>query len=705
MPSSRVARLLAFLLSPLFVGAAAPASTSSLLEQRFHQLDANHDEKLTRAEAGHAAWFDRLDRAKRGVITLEQLRLVAQWLDPERAARLREALGASSAATPPAASAPAPTPAPSPREGPTILKPGAEGVGRLVADLTFIDLDGQPGRLSDYRSAPALVIALTSTTCPVTMKSTASLGRLEKEFAALGVAFLFVNPTATDSVADIRAALREHALASRYVHDRDNVLVTALTAKTTAEVFVLDAARTLIYRGALDDQYGLGYSRAAPRQTYVKDALTALLSGQRPLVAATEAPGCTLDLPLATLAWPTAPTPAPAEKNTLSYHNRISRLVQNNCLECHRDGGVAPFSLATYADVRSHAGMMRKQVDRGAMPPWFAAPSVPGESIHWSNDRSLAPADKADFLAWLSSADKPLGDPADAPRPRTFPADWLIGPPDAVLQFPKAVAIKADGVMPYQTIRVETKFTEDQWVQGYEVQPTARAVVHHVIIRVHPPGEKKSGKRDEGAEARDGFFAAYVPGNTSSIFPPGFAKKIPAGSTLSFQMHYTPNGKATTDQTKLGLIFSPTPPRHVIQVAGLANPRLSIPPGEANHPETTALTLPTAVTLLSFTPHMHVRGKAARYEAVLPDGARRRLLDVPAYDFNWQLQYRLAEPLPLPRGTRLVYTAWYDNSTGNPANPDATKNVRWGPQTFDEMMLGYVEYFVPERGTLAQTTP
>jgi len=690
------------LVAPLLLVAAEPANPPSLLEQRFHQLDANHDEKLTRAEAGNAAWFDRIDRAKRGVVTLEQIRLVAEWLDPERAGRLRDALGASPAITPPVPSATAPTAPASPREGPKILKPAEAGVGRLVADLTFTDLNGKTGRLSDYRAARALVIAFTSTTCPITMKSTASLGRLEKEFAARGVACLFVNPTATDTVADIRSALREHGLAGRYVHDRDNTLATALDAKTTAEVFVLDAARTLVYRGALDDQYGVGYSLEAPRHTFVRDALTALLAGKRPLVAATDAPGCTLDLQLAALAWPAAPTPAPAAQSNLTYHNRISRLVQNNCLECHRDGGVAPFSLATYEDVRSHAGMMRKQVGRGAMPPWFAAPSAPGESIHWSNDRSLAAADKADLLAWLAG-DKPIGDPADAPLPRTFPADWLIGTPDTVLQFPKAVAIKADGVMPYQTIRVETKFTEDKWVQGYEVQPTARTVVHHVIVRVHPPGEQARGKRDAGGEERDGFFAAYVPGNTSSIFPPGFAKKIPAGSTLSFQMHYTPNGKATTDQTKLGLIFSPTPPKHVIQVAGLANPRLNIPPGSAHRPETTAITLPTAVTLLSFTPHMHVRGKAARYEAVLPDGTRRRLLDVPAYDFNWQLQYRLAEPLPLPRGTRLIYTAWYDNSTGNPANPDPTKTVRWGPQTFDEMMLGYVEYFVPERGTLAQS--
>jgi hypothetical protein len=365
---------------------------------------------------------------------------------------------------------------------------------------------------------------------------------------------------------------------------------------------------------------------------------------------------------------------------------------------------VAPFSLATYDDIRAHAGMMRKQITRGAMPPWFAAPPAPGETSHWKNDRSLAPADKADLLAWLAG-DKPLGDPADAPLPREFPAGWMIGRPDAVLEFPRAVAIKADGVMPYQTIRVETKFTEDKWVQAYEVSPTSREVVHHVIVRVHLPGTKERAEKDDGANERDGFFAAYVPGNTHAIFPPGFAKKIPAGSTVSFQMHYTPNGRATTDRTRLGLVFATEPPRHVIHVAGLANPKLSIPPGAAHHAETATLRLPFDTTILSFVPHMHLRGQAARYEAIMADGTRRLLLDVPAYDFNWQLPYQFAEPLTLPRGTRLVYTAWYDNSPGNPANPDPTKNVRWGPQTFDEMMLGYVEYYVPGRPVLASADP
>jgi hypothetical protein len=337
------------------------------------------------------------------------------------------------------------------------------------------------------------------------------------------------------------------------------------------------------------------------------------------------------------------------------------------------------------------------------MPPWFAAPPPDGETSHWRNDRSLAAADKADLLAWLAG-DKPEGDPADAPLPRVFPEGWNIPAPDAVLELPRAVAIKAEGTMPYQVLRVETTFAEDKWVQAYEVQPTARAVVHHVIVKVHPKGAKAVADGDVASE-REGFFAAYVPGNGHAVFPAGFAKKIPAGATVSFQMHYTPNGRATTDRTRLGLVFAKEPPRHVLQVIGLLNHRLRIPPGAARHPETATVTLPAPATILGFMPHMHVRGAGARYEAILPDGTRRLLLDVPQYDFNWQLPYRFAEPPTFPRGTRLVYTAWYDNSAGNPANPDPTKTVRWGPQTFEEMMLGYVEYYFPGRTLAGPETP
>jgi mono/diheme cytochrome c family protein len=450
----------------------------------------------------------------------------------------------------------------------------------------------------------------------------------------------------------------------------------------------VDAARTVVFRGAVDDQHGLGYSLEAPRRRFLADALEAHLAGRVPLIAATEAPGCVLE--------PDRAGAGLVASGSLTYHGRISRIIQANCVECHRPGGVGPFSLLGYDDVVSRAGMIRRQVSRGAMPPWFAAPPPAGEVSHWRNDRSLSAEDKADLLAWLEG-DRLLGDPADAPLPRTFSDGWLIGKPDAVLELPRAVAIKADGVMPYQTLRVETTFAEDRWVRGYELRPTAREVVHHIIVQVHPKGSKPSDRGGDGE--REGMFAAYVPGNSHALFPPGFAKRLPAGATVSFQMHYTPNGRATTDRTQFGLVFANEPPRHAIEVFGLANPRLRIPAGAGNHAETASITLPQDATILGFMPHMHLRGKAARYEVAFADGTRRLLLEVPRYDFNWQLPYQFAEPPTLPRGSRLVYTAWYDNSAVNPANPDPSREVRWGQQTFDEMMLGYVEYYLPAKRT------
>ena len=446
----------------------------------------------------------------------------------------------------------------------------------------------------------------------------------------------------------------------------------------------MDAARTLVYRGAVDDQYGFAYALDAPRHTYLVDALESVLVGQAPRIAATSSPGCELFLDSAD---------SPAEPSTATYHNRVSRILQNNCVECHREGGLAPFSLETYDHVKDYAGMIRSVVDRQIMPPWFAAPdeattdNVSG--VRWANDRSLSQQDRSDLLAWIE-AGVPIGNPQDAPLPRAFPEQWMIGDPDVVLQIPEPVSVRATGRMPYQYARVTTDFAEDRWVRAVEVQPTDRAVVHHVLVFVH---ERGRGRVE--IDEQSGFFAAYVPGNSHQQYPEGFAEKLPAGATLIFQLHYTPNGTVTSDQTRLGLVFSDTPPEHLVRNVGIANKRIEIPPGASSHAEQATLKVPADVRVLAFMPHMHLRGKAFRFDLVRPDGQRQRLLDVPRYDFNWQLEYRLADPLDVAQGSRIEVTGWFDNSAGNPANPDPTETVRWGPQTEDEMLLGYVEYYLP----------
>ena len=262
----------------------------------------------------------------------------------------------------------------------------------------------------------------------------------------------------------------------------------------------------------------------------------------------------------------------------------------------------------------------------------------------------------------------------------------------SIIAAAKPISIKAEGTMPYQHVTVSTDFPEDRWVRGYEILPTERQVVHHVIVSVYEKGRKVRGGGDEGSE---GYWAAYVPGNTKQIYPEGFARKLPAGATVSFQIHYTPNGKAVQDTMRMGLLFAKEPPKYVIHTTALPNARISIPAGAANHVETAQRKLPVDINAMAWMAHMHVRGKAFKFEAISPDGKTETLLDIPKYDFNWQLRYDYAKPRFLPRGTTIKITAVFDNSAGNPANPDPTKNVRWGQQTFDEMMIGYLEHYTP----------
>jgi thiol-disulfide isomerase/thioredoxin len=551
------------------------------------------------------------------------------------------------------------------KNAPKVLRAAEVGVGKFVSDVAFTDTAGKAGRLSDLKGAKLTVVAFTNTTCPISKKYTPSLARIEKEYAAKGVAFLFVNPTATDKPEGI-------AFAGRYVHDTDGKLTAAFGATSTAEVFVLDSARTVLYRGAIDDQYGLGYALDRPRTSYLTAALDDALAGRTLVTAATTAPGCALE-----------PDAAKATPIALTYHARIERIVQANCVECHRKGGVAPFALEKYEDVVAHKGMIRRVADAGTMPPWFAETKA-GHSP-FANDRSLTAADKKDLLAWLSG-DLKKGDPADAPLPRKFDSGWLIGKPDTVFQIPEPIAVKAEGVMPYQYARIDTDFAEDRWVRSLEVQPTARDVVHHVLVFAVPKGQRGPGSESKG------FFAAYAPGNGVLMYPEGYAKRLPKGYSLVFQIHYTPNGKATADQSKLAVVFADGPPLHEVHTFGIANVSFSIKPGDPDKELTArAGVVGGDITLLSFFPHAHLRGKAARYD-LTAGGKTSPLLNVPHYDFNWQLPYQLAEPVVAREGSTIVYTARYDNSTKNPANPDPTKEVNWGEQTFDEMHLGYVDY-------------
>jgi mono/diheme cytochrome c family protein/thiol-disulfide isomerase/thioredoxin len=361
----------------------------------------------------------------------------------------------------------------------------------LVADVSFTDLAGATQKLSSLTKQQTLVVAMTSTTCPLSKKYLPTLAQLADAYSERGIKWVLVNPIATDTSDDMRAAKKSVGRAL-YVHDRDGALASAVGALTTTDVIVLDPSRTIVFHGAIDDQYGLGYSIDAPRHRYLADALDAILASRQPAIAATDAPGCLL-----------AAAVQPPAQASVTYHNRISRIVQRHCLECHRTDGVAPFSLATYQDVTSHIGMIKQVVGLETMPPWFAKPydAESGKEVHglWANDRSLAEDDKQDLLAWID-AGGPKGNERDAPQPISFHKGWQIGKPDAVFKFAEAVPIKATGTMPYQNIIVETNLDEDKWVQAIEVQPGDRRVVHHMLVYLLAAERDQLSMSDEAAD-------------------------------------------------------------------------------------------------------------------------------------------------------------------------------------------------------------
>ncbi|MDI9410873.1 MAG: redoxin family protein [Bacteroidia bacterium] len=589
----------------------------------------------------------------------------------------------------------APPDAPSPLAPPAPVDARAMGIGRYVADSSGDDLAGKKTSWRSGRGERLTVIALTSVTCPLCKKFAPSLARIESAFLDRGVKFVYVNVSGLDSTEAMRKQVADLGFKGLYLNDRDGAIAAALGARTTTEVFVVDAGNTLVYRGPVSDQYGVDFTLDAPRQRLLESALEASIAGKAPGIAALASPGCAIEPKQASSTSAVAGSPA------VTYARDISRIMQNNCVECHRAGGPGPFALDSFEAVSKRASMIRAVTQEGTMPPWFAAPMHGADGATkpspWSNDRSLTDAEKRAIVAWIESG-KPEGDRAELPAPRTF-ADgvWRIGTPDAIVQLPKPIAIKADGFMAYQTVVVPTNLAEDRWVKAVQIVPTDPSVVHHVLVFALDEADAQNPRvrRRLAAEEAGGYWAAYVPGNDHVIHGPGFARRLPARSSLLFQIHYTPNGTATSDQMKLGMVFANEPPRHVVRTASIADRSIMIPPGAPNHRESAQVRIPADARILAFMPHMHVRGKAYRYELEPADGGgRRTLLNIPAYDFNWQLRYELREPLAVEPGATLHGTAWYDNSAGNPANPDPTKTVRWGPQTVDEMMLGYIEYYL-----------
>ncbi|HEY2547946.1 MAG TPA: hypothetical protein VGI46_17875, partial [Candidatus Acidoferrum sp.] len=384
-----------------------------------------------------------------------------------------------------------------------------------------------------------------------------------------------------------------------------------------------------------------------------------------------------------------------------TFTKDVAPILQKHCQTCHRPGEAAPFSMLTYQDTRPWAGTIKMVVSQKIMPPWYADPKYG----HFANERSLSADEIRTLVNWVNSGAQKGAD-ADMPPPvQNFVEGWGIPAPDVIFQLPKPFPVPASGVMDYQYVIVPTGFTEDKWIQALEVRPTDRAVVHHIIAYLREPGsnyfkDQKKGvffvapppkvdeKTDTSALPSD-FLVGYAPGQPAEILHTGEGKLIKAGSDIVFEVHYTPNGTPTQDQTRLGLIFTKTPPKERVLTLSASNGTFKIPPGDPDYKVDATFEVRKDVKLVGLHPHMHSRGKAFEYRLVFPDGRKETILSVPSFNWHWQLWYNLDEPITLPQGTKIECTAHFDNSPNNPENPDPTKSVRWGQQSWDEMMVGF----------------
>lgn len=364
---------------------------------------------------------------------------------------------------------------------------------------------------------------------------------------------------------------------------------------------------------------------------------------------------------------------------SITFSKEVAPIFFKSCAECHRPGEIANFSVLSYKDVRPWAKSIKEKVVTREMPPWHADPKY-GE---WHNDRRLSQAEIDTIAAWVD-AGAPEGNAKDLPPAPKFTAGWTIGKPDETFSIPEQ-EIPATGVIAYKYLRVPTNLKEDRWVTAAEIRSTGRAAMHHVIVFIQDP---KNPTTVDG-----NLLAGTAPGEQPAVFLPGLARKLPAGATLTFQMHYTPNGTATKDITTIGLKYAKEPPQHQVFTRPVMNMRFVIPAGAANHEVKSSYTFNEDAHLTSLMPHMHLRGKDFEIKAIYPDGTAKILLSVPKYDFNWQTYYVPKQPIAIPKGTKIECSAHYDNSPANKYNPDPTKEVKWGDQTWEEMMIGWLSYY------------
>ena len=551
-------------------------------------------------------------------------------------------------------------------------------MGKKIEGFSLHDYRGKIHNLSDYGDSKAVVVAFIGVECPLARLYAPRLTQLSREYSARGVTVLAVDSNRQDAITDLAGFAQRHKFQLPFLKDPDNRVADLFGAERTPEIFLLDDEGVIQYHGRVDDQYGqhvaennqrISYQHTKPHRRDLAIAIDELLAGEPISVPSTTVTGCLIGR-----------VPQVEPSGNVTFANQISRILNKRCVTCHREGEIAPFALTEYEEVAGWSDMIAEVVAEQRMPPWHAN----SEHGEFKNDCRLSEEEKSLIFTWVENG-APEGDPANLPEPPSFVSGWQIDEPDQVIYMSEEpFEVAAEGTVKYQYFSVDPGWTEDKWIKAAEARPGNRAVVHHIIAFVKPP------MGDIASVQESGLGIAYAPGIPPRTFAPGVALYVPAGSKFLFQMHYTPNGTVQQDRSFIGVKFAdPAEVTYLAQGGSAMQRRFRIPAGASNHEVRSSHRFDEDKLLVSMLPHMHLRGKSFRYVAEYPNGDSEILLDVPRYDFNWQLRYTFVEPKLMPAGTMMQCIAHFDNSEDNLSNPDPTRDVVWGDQTWEEMMIGF----------------
>jgi peroxiredoxin len=549
----------------------------------------------------------------------------------------------------------------------TLTQTGSK-LGTKIADFECPDFYGKVHHLSDFKESQAIVMVFVGTECPLVRAYSPRLNQLAADYADQKVTFLGVDSNRQDNLEEIKAFARQFKIAFPILKDNENRVADLVGAIRTPEAVVIDHAGVIRYHGRIDDRMGVGYARGAAQQEDLRQAIDDILANRDIKVTRTEAPGCYIGR-----------TPTVTPTGDITYAKQVSRILQDRCERCHRPGEIGPFAMSSYQDIVDWSQTIVEVVDNGRMPPWFAAPKYDGV---FHDQATLTPEEKNIIRQWVANG-CPEGNPSDLPPKREYVDGWQIKTDQVWYMSEKPFAVKAEGVMPYEHFVVDLGLNEDRWVKAVECRPGARSVVHHVLVFIQEPGVIYAGFPGD-------LIAAYAPGFPPVAVPDRMAVRMKKGSKVLFQLHYTPDGRPHEDRSYFGVQYAdPNEVDYRVYVSHAMNFAFTIPPNTDNVPISATRKINKECLLLGMNPHMHTRGKAYTYEAIYPDGRKETLLEVPRFDFNWQVPCMYREPKLLPKGTKIVGTGIFDNSAGNLNNPDPNKAVRFGEQTWEEMQIGW----------------